>query len=288
MELKIKPIGKMIGGQDGAIYGDYLFRFKSRGHGYAYDLRELGKKHTELSPIAEFDLDKSDVIAPHSNAVMFGTERYSEDDELPLLYSNIYNNYAKCEDKLVGVTCVYRITREGDGFVTKLVQLIEVGFTDDRELWRSAGDTEDVRPYGNFVIDRERGLFLGFVMRDAERRTRYFAFDLPHLCDGTYDERYGVRRVRLTPCDVKWQFDVPYHNFIQGAVCHGGKVFSVEGFGEKIHPALRVIDTESRCELLYRDLLLSGLPHEAEFIDFYRERCIYSDAYGNMFELLFD
>ena len=194
MGINIKPICKMTGGQDGAIYGEHLFRFGSRGHGYAYDIGALGVEYSELSPIAEFELDGCDVIAPHSNSVVFGAEKFSEDDEFPLLYSNVYNNYAKCKDKLVGTTCVYRIMRDGDGFSTKLVQLIEIGFTNDRALWRSSGDVEDVRPYGNFVIDRDKGLYIAFVMRDYDHNTRYFAFDLPRLSDGTFDESYGVNR----------------------------------------------------------------------------------------------
>ena len=289
MEVYVKSIGKMLGAQDGAIYGDYLLRFKSRGICHVYDLKTLGEEYTEISPISEFTLDKSDIIAPHSNAVVFGTEKYSEDDEFPLLYSNIYNNYRNSEDKLVGVTCVYRIMRDGDTFTSTLVQLIEIGFTDDRELWRSAGDVEDVRPYGNFVIDRDRGLFIGFVMRDGHQTTRYFAFDLPKLADGTPDALYGVNRVILTPEDIKWRFDTPYHDFIQGATCNGGMVYSVEGFNAKLgkHPAVRVIDTEKMCQILYHDFCLSGQDLEAEFIDFYNNRCIYGDAYGNLYELTF-
>ncbi|MBR7117585.1 MAG: hypothetical protein IKC87_07765 [Clostridia bacterium] len=287
MGINIKPICKMTGGQDGAIYGEHLFRFGSRGHGYAYDIGALGVEYSELSPIAEFELDGCDVIAPHSNSVVFGAEKFSEDDEFPLLYSNVYNNYAKCKDKLVGTTCVYRIMRDGDGFSTKLVQLIEIGFTNDRALWRSSGDVEDVRPYGNFVIDRDKGLYIAFVMRDYDHNTRYFAFDLPRLSDGTFDESYGVNRVVLTADDIKWYFDTPYHNYIQGATCHEGRVYSVEGFHESIHPAIRVIDLDKREQVLHHDFFLSGQPHEAEFIDFYRGRCIYSDAHGNTFELTF-
>lgn len=287
MKLEIKPICKMNSGQDGAIFGSYLFRFGSRGAGSVYDLGQLGDEYAEIAPIATFTLDKCDLMCPHSNSVVFGVEKYCEEDEFPLLYSNVYNNYRKCEDKLPGVTCVYRIMREGEGFTSQLVQLIEIGFTEDRVLWRSAGDIEDERPYGNFVIDRDRGQFIGFVMRDGDRTTRYFGFDLPRLADGEPDEALGVRRVRLMPKDIKWQFDAPYHNFIQGAVCKDGLVYSVEGFHENIHPAIRVIDTVRGCELLYHDFFLSGQIREAEFIDFYRERCIYGDAYGNTFELIF-
>ena len=42
----------------------------------------------------------------------FGNEYYDEKDEFPLLYTNIYNNYAKTDDKRKGITCVYRIHKE--------------------------------------------------------------------------------------------------------------------------------------------------------------------------------
>ena len=288
MNIKVKSLCKMIGAQDGAIYGDYIFRFRSKGYGYVYDLRTLPEDGSDFTPIAEFQLDKCDLIAPHSNSVVFGNEKFAPEDEFPLLYSNVYTNYRKEEDKRVGITCVYRIMREGEGFTSRLVQLIEIGFTDNRELWRSEGDVEDTRPYGNFVVDCERGLFIGFVMRDASKTTRYFAFDLPKLASGTPDEKYGVNRVVLTPDDIRWQFDTPYHNFIQGAICRDGKVYSLEGFNEElVHPAIRVIDTLEKREVLHHDFTTTGQRLEPEFIDFYNERCIYGDAYGNTYELFF-
>lgn len=280
--MEIKTLSKIVGGQDGAIYKNYLFRFSSRGGCTVYDLSALC---AEPAPIAEFKLDGSELIVPHSNSVTFGNEFFAPEDEFPLLYSNVYNNYAKTEDKRVGICCVYRLLREGNTFSTKLVQLIKIGFTDDRSLWRSSGDVEDKRPYGNFVVDTDKDQLWAFVMRDGAMQTRYFAFDLPKLEDGEVGAS-GVREVTLTADMIKEYFDTPYHNYVQGAVCREGKIYSVEGFGEKIHPALRIIDTEKKCQLLHFDFFDAGYTDEAELIDFYGDRCIYGDHKGNLFELI--
>lgn len=275
---------KIKSGQDGATFGDLLFRFSPRGKCSVYDLSS-DPEGCELAPISEFELDRVSELAPHSNAVMFGKEYYADGDEFPLLYSNVYNNYKNADDRLLGVLCVYRIYRDGEGFSSSLVGLIEIGFTADRSLWRSGGDAEDVRPYGNFVLDNENGRLYAFVMRDGERATRYFAFDLPSLRDGIACERLGVPRVVLGREDIKEYFDVPYHNYVQGATLKSGKIYSLEGFGKEIHPALRVIDIVQRKQTAFVDLYECGLTEEAEFIDFYGERCLYSDFHGNMFVL---
>lgn len=288
--MNIKQIAKTQGGQDGAIYGDLMFRFNAKGLCQVYDLKHLentANAPIELMPLTEFTLDRADEIVPHSNAVVFGTEYYSEGDEFPLLYSNIYNNYAKADNKLVGVCCVYRLQREGNSFKTTLVQLIKISFADDKGLWCSEDDITDVRPYGNFVVDNKNSKYYAFVMRDGDRTTRYFSFNLPKLSDGINDEKYGVKNVVLTEEDIIDYFDTPYHNYIQGAVMNGDKIYSVEGFHERIHPAFRVIDTVSKKQELFFDFFDGGFPHEAEFIDFYGSRCLYSDAKGNIFEIEF-
>ena len=93
--MKIKQIAKIQNGQDGAIFGNQLFRFNTRGDSVVYDLSEMDPDNVkELQPIGRFVLDKSELIVPHSNAVSFGAEYFDPSDEYPLLYTNIYNNYA--------------------------------------------------------------------------------------------------------------------------------------------------------------------------------------------------
>lgn len=282
--MRITKLATSKYGQDGAIFGKLLFRFDHLGACSVYDLSVLDTgEPCELSPIAEFTLDRRDEITPHSNAVVFGSEYYAEGDEFPLLYSNIYNNYAKADDRLIGVCCVYRIFRIDGGFSSKLVGLIKIGFTDD-PVWRSEG-VDDVRPYGNFVVDCERGRLYAYVMRDGEKKTRYFSFALPSIKDGEPDARLGVPSVTLGSGDIIDYFDTPYHNFIQGGVAKDGRVYEVEGFNERIHPAIRIVDLDERRELLHVDFCLEGFDTEAEMIDFLGERLIYSDAHGVIYEL---
>ena len=162
--MEIQKIGKIYSGQDGAIFGNELFRFDSRGGGRVYDISAL-REGGEARMIAKVTLDRADVLVPHSNAVFFGIERYEEGDPYPLLYSNVYNNYATASDPRIGTCCVYRILRDGDSFSTVLLQLIEIGFCEDAELWRATPAAHGVRPYGNFMIDRDAGAYYAYVMR---------------------------------------------------------------------------------------------------------------------------
>ena len=285
--MKIKQIARMSGAQDGAIWGNLLFRFNARGEGKVYDLSRVAED-VELTPVATLTLDRAEEIAPHSNAVCFGTEFAEEGDEFPLLYSNIYNNYQKCEERLEGECCVYRLRREGDGFVTTLVQLIRIGFVENSDLWCSA-DVKDVRPYGNFTVDRERGLYWAYVMRDGSRTTRYFSFRLPKLSDGETDAALGIPCVTLTPDDILSQFDCDYHDYVQGGCCHNGRIYSVEGFHAdgKHPPAIRVIDTVGGRELICEKLADHGCLIEPECIDFCGDVCYYSDAHGALYTIDF-
>ena len=282
--MKITQIGNITDGQDGAIFGGLLFRFKTNGLCYVYDLENLTIE--EKSPIVStFTLDKADKIIPHSNSVVFSNQYYHEDDEFPLLYTNIYNNYAKSENKLKGVCCVYRITRCKNEFNSELVALIEIGFADE-ELW---SDENDCRPYGNFVIDNEKGIYHAFTMRNKEPKTRYFSFKLPDILNGTPDANYGVKKTVLTKEDIIDTFDIEYHHFIQGACCEKGNIYSLEGFsGDAVNPpALRIISPESQkqTDLIYFSDF--GLKIEPELISFENGICYYCDNHGNLYIIEF-
>jgi len=267
-------IWNMEKGQDGAIYGDYIFRFDAKGEGKVYSA-------AEKKMISTFSLGQLDVLVPHSNAVCFGTEFYQEQDEFPLMYSNIYNNYSKEEDRLEGVCCVYRLTREGKEFQATLVQVIRIGFVEELDYWKSLEGTGDVRPYGNFVVDTDHKKLYAFTMRDKEMITRYFSFALPKLAEGEYSEAYGVNVVTLQISDIETQFDCPYSRYIQGACCHENKIYSVEGFSnDENPPKMRIIDLEAKREVKIIDFYEMGLKVEAEFVDFYKDQLYYSSADG--------
>lgn len=287
----IENIAKIEGGrQDGAVFNGYLFSFNSSGRCIVYETKKLKSHEKNTAEIfSEFVLDRSEAIMPHSNAVMFGNEFLDAGDEFPLLYTNIYNNYAGEDCSMKGVCLAYRLKRNGSKFFSELVQIIEIGFTEDENYWKSSADKEDVRPYGNFTIDRENGIFYAFTMRDGVNKTRYFAFDLPKADAGEMCEKYNVRKVTLNASDIRDFFDCGYQHFIQGACSHDGKIYSLEGFTDnKDNPAaMRIIDTKLRRESAFIKFEDYGLNIEPEMIDFEDDTCYYADHAGNVYEMHF-
>lgn len=285
--LKIEKIGKIGWGQDGAIFGSELFRLDHQGNCSVFDLEELQKCDTaQINSIATFELDKTDIIVPHSNSVCFGCDFYQKDDDYPLLYTNVYNNYASEDDRLLGVCCVYRIQRNGNSFKSELVQMIRISFCEDATLWKACEDAHGVRPYGNFVIDIENHALYAFVMKNEDKGSAYFKFDLPDVGSGDLNERFNVKQVVLGKDDIKEYFIGDYHHYMQGAIMHKGKIYSTEGFenSQKNRPAIRIMDVSSKAEA-YFDLLEMGITNEPEFIDFYNGDCLYSDAPGNLYRI---
>lgn len=289
--MKIENVSKIKGGiQDGAISNGYLFSFNHKGECTVYQTKSLEcMKDGEAEIFAKFILEKNDILVPHSNSVVFGNEYYDEQDEFPLLYTNIYNNYAKDDDKLEGVCLVYRIERNEQKFTSTLVQIIQIGFVDDENLWRSEGEKEDIRPYGNFVVDVEQSLLYAFTMRDNTNSTRYFSFELPKVNQGQMCKKYNVKKVVLTQADILNYFDCDYHHYVQGACCHSGKIYPLEGFtdSENNPPAIRVIDTNLKKEITYKQFKELGNNIEPELIDFDGDICYYSDHKGNLYKLFF-
>lgn len=272
------------GRQDGVFYNGFLFDFFASSRCVVYDATDLAKG--KMEKVSEFFLDRCEEIKPHNNAVMFSNTYFEEGDEFPLLYTNMYNNCRDEADRMEGVCLVYRLQRDGNEFKTTLVQKIRVGFVTDTELWMTE---KDLRPYGNFVIDTEKNILHAFVMRDKTRTTRYFSFRLPSVTDGVTDEKLNIPEVVLKKEDILDYFDCPYHQFIQGATCHKGLIYSTEGFEsnkERI-PAIRVIDPGKKEQILYVNLLEMGYIYEPEMIDFIGDDCHYGDGAGNIFLLEF-
>lgn len=289
--MKIEKISKIKGArQDGALCNGFFFSFDYKGECTVYQMKRLEcEKEGEAEVFAEFVLDRSDILVPHSNSVAFGNEFFDEQDEFPLLYTNIYNNYANNDDKLKGVCLVYRLQRNERNFTTTLVQIIQIGFVEDENLWKSAGEKDDVRPYGNFVVDAEQGVLYAFTMRDNTDSTRYFSFELPKVNQGKMCEKYNVRKVVLNQDDIMQYFDCDYHRYVQGACCHKGKIYSLEGFTDSKEnpPAIRIVDTKSGKEITVKRFEEYGINIEPEMIDFENDVCYYTDHNGNMYKLLF-
>ncbi len=286
--MEILKIAKIAGGQDGAVYGEELFRLDSRGRGVVYHVPTLPQDGREATPVATLRLFCDAGLVPHSNAVFFGKEKYAEGDPYPLLYTNIYNNYAGKPEPYIGVLCAFRLFCEGGGIVGRLVQTVKVGFCEDATLWRATPEAHGVRPYGNFVFDGDGSLY-AFVMRNEALGTRFFRFPMPSAAAGAASAAFpGVREVTLTADDILAQLDLPLFRFVQGACFHAGRIYSTEGFtgDEKNRPAIRVVDPATATER-YIDLLSLGIKEEPEMIDFSDGVCYYSDLHGTLYTVDF-
>ncbi len=261
--FKMNGLPNIGHGQDGEMYGGYIFNFSNNGMCSVYN--------DEYEYLSRFRVDKSLVLNPHANSVQFGTLKYDPSDEFPLLYVNIYNNYSKETDRKIGTCCVYRLTREGDNFSTKLVQVVKVGFAGTSERWPATFST----PYGNFNIDTDENKLYAYVMRgegDNGTDTIFFKFDVPALSEGEYSDEYGCNVVTLSEDDIEDEFTTDFFRWIQGACYHGGKLYITEGFADDAvdKPMIRVVDLDKKQIVSVIDLYALGFPYEPELIAIYK------------------
>ena len=254
LEIYQESYGKTSARQDGAIWNGKLFQ-PAGGTCSVYDLTTKNTK--------TFDLDDTNGILAHGNTACFGSTYYAEGDEYPLLYVSVWKQYESAADKKEGTCCVYRIVEHEDGsFSSELVQVIEIGFADD-ERWASGNS----RPYGTFVVDTDQNKLYAMVMRDAEQTNRVFAFDIPAVTEGTYNESYGCNVVTLEQTDIKDQFDTEYVNFQQGACYYNGKIYTQESFVQnKVPPVLKVIDLSTKTVTHSYDMTAAGISEQATLV----------------------
>ena len=283
VDLEYSDVFSIGSWQDGAIYNGKLFTLGSNGNGSIFDLNE--KKN-----IGSFVLDKKEIITPHANSVFFGNLKYDNDDIYPLLYANVYNNYASSTNRMEGTCCVYRLREENGTFITNLVQIIRIGFIEDIDLWKSKPNNEDVRPYGNFIVDVDNNKLYTFVMRDKEKITRFFQFDVPNIQSGIYNENYGCNEVVLNKIDILSSFDVEYFNYMQGCCYYNGKIFSLEGFdyNSSSKPVLRIIDLNKNVVIKSINLFEYNLKKEPEIItvDLHEGKIYFASSDGILRELI--
>ena len=97
-------------------------------------------------------------------------------------------------------------------------------------------------------------------------------------------EKYNAKRVVLDETDILQYFDCDYHRYVQGACCHNSKIYSLEGFTNSISnpPAIRVIDTELKKEILFKKVEDLGYNIEPEMIDFENDIPVSSILYVGM------
>ncbi len=271
IKLDVVKIGELDDEyQDGAIYDGYIYRLGAHGNGEIIKL-------DGFEVVSKFTLDKADYMMTHSNSVCF-----DEVDGEVYLYTNVYNSYANEEDKREGVCCVYRMFGTPNAPQSELVQIIKIGFTDKKGLWRSQ-NTADIRTYGNFTVDGKGRKLYAFTMLDEDHVTRFFEFDLPKI-----NTNGKIETVVLTENDIVTQFDSSYSYYLQGATFDSGHIFSVEGFNTpSLPPYLRIFNVKEQKAVVEINLMADhGLIYEAEYIDVYNDEIYFGDNKGNYYKFI--
>jgi hypothetical protein len=194
------------------------------------------------------------------------------------IYSNVYNNYASQPDRHIGECCVYDVHGIANVWGNSMIQVLKVGFIDDLNYWPAA---TEARPYGNFLVDQEKGCLYVYVMYSSKKLTYWYKFDLPDISDGVWDETYGCYVKTLEVGDVLDHWTTPLQNYIQGATVHDGLIWSTEGFtatsGTNV-PRMRIIDPVKKSQIAVFNFYADGDPVEPEFIDFYDGKCYYGSV----------
>lgn len=244
-------------GQDAAVYGKYLIRVGSNGKARIYNLIT---NSTSSGMIAECTI--ADHI-PHANSVFFGTEKYIDSDEFPILYANAYNNTDYPKGTLFG----FRVQLNGTTLTMTHVQTISIGFVDN-SIW-TTGD--DARPYGNFFMDTDRGFLYAYTSLDGDvNKTRFFMFAMPDLTDSS---------VTLTISDILDMFDVNIQRYPQGCCYYNGKVYTLSGFstyegGQYLPALLNVVDLKTKATTSVVNLTQIGIDEEPEMIVIYEDEIV--------------
>lgn len=210
---------------------------------------------------SSYDYDKQ--RTPHANCAFFGNAT-PQGATFPYVYVNAYNNISLPK----GTLYCYLLSIENK---SELVQTISVGFTDD-PIWAVEGDE---KPYGNFAFNSITNELIVYTIKETEKCTRFFIFDMPLPTNGD---------ITLTKDNIKRHFDLPYFSTIQDCCCYFGKLYLLQGSINETR-TMQVIDLNG--EITVTSVELSQIDNsEPEGIYVYNDKIYYSDL-GKFFELTF-
>ena len=193
------------------------------------------------------------------------------------IYSNIYNNYASAQNRHIGECCVYQLSDEDGTWTNELKQVLRVGFINDPYYWTPASE---IRPYGNFVVDKENQFLYVYVMYNSKSVTQWYKFYLPKSDEGEWSEEYECNILTLNTDDIIDSWTTELQNIIQGACVHDNLIYSTEGSnGTGTNAArMRVVDPSKKKVIAVFEFFADDDPVEPEFIDFFEGRCFYGSA----------
>lgn len=263
----VQKVSDIISCQDGDIFGSSMLLFDANGNFYKYSISSFICELTGK-------IEKIDIMKPHCNSVSFGNDYFSEDDECPALYCNVYNNYRDSEDKRFGTCCVYRVI----GSRCVLKQIIKVGFVDDPNLWSSP---DGYRPFGNFIVNTSDHTLYIYTIIDSSKTVRFFKVNLPMLDSGVYDSKFDCNVVTINKSDIIKQFDIPFYNAIQGGCFYKGHIISLEGFNG--NGKIRIINCESGELVSEFNVSDYFSEYEPEFISVKDGAFYYENSHGELY-----
>lgn len=244
-QLKYSIVGTYKGksAQGMAIWKDKAYLFNDGGHCRVLNI------HSN-SIISEFDLASSGTNN-HVNAACFGVESI-EKGGMPVIYVSEYRSPSRCfVEQIKDSTSV-------------LLQTI---------VAENGGKNRFVQAW---VVDKKEGYLYAIARRDptkAKKRNinvRIVKYRLPRLIEGS--------KVFLTDNDILDDFDVQFHNGIQGAKIRGDYLYIVTGLQEassgeiNAKRAIQIIDLKKRNLIRSVDLTFVTT-NEPEDIDFCGHNC---------------
>lgn len=176
-----------------AIYGDYAIHFDNNSeYFFVFDIRN--KRQVYSANFQTADANR------HGNTLNFGTKKYSEEDEFPLLYGS-GNEASLPATDIIKTIDVYRVQRDGNTWSVTKVQVID--FSNTPVTYTNASFHGD-----NLLLTR------GSLLSE---------YRCPNVNEGnTYS---------LTTNDLVKEYNNPYtYNFyplIQGETCVGNYHFMI-------------------------------------------------------------
>lgn len=250
----IKKIGELQGVpkqayQGMAIWGDYLVSLQNTGQATIYRLHADSLRKLSQFPLA------SQMPQNHANVAFFGTERFDEADEFPLLY------VSQCsKQRYNGMKDVCFVERISTTAAPKLVQTIVLD--DDKGLFGYALQ---------WMTDRKRGLLIGYgnTVENMGRgnKWRTIIFPMPKLSDG--------KIVHLNPKDALENYCIqdldprfPSNHIGQGACVVKDQMFIPVGLGTEKQPSILYVWNLRKKRLDHILNLQVQVPHEFEDCDF--------------------
>lgn len=241
-------------------YNDYLFQcIDSNAKIGVFDL----KTRTLIEKVSMIDTNAN----YHCNCVSFGTEKYDNADEYPLLYISMQDPNSSVTT--VHKCLVFRVQYIGGHFTFTLVQTI------------TYPEWAEGFYYANAVVDKENKKMILLSLTnypyigDYGNTLKYYVFDLPKLSDGNVTLQIADSLYNATIYDIPANQDAKVYNnkLYLSTATNYGKIY--------------VVDLSTNKVVSIVDLYNNGISAEPEGLAIYDERILSIQSDRKVYELEF-